>query len=318
MNRLTATVVVCTTSHERKDLLHGCVRSLLAATRRPEQILVVVDQNPSLREELSRSLPSTVTVLATTVPGNSEGRNVGIRAAREDIVAFVDDDAVVEPNWLAALMAPFEASDAILGVGGAVIPEWLSERRWLPDELLWVVGCTYQGHRHEPGPIRNPIGCNMAFRTEALTAAGSFATEFGKRGNALVICDETELSLRLAQAHGPGRIWYAPEARVRHMVTPGRVSWRGLVRRCLTEGLSKGRLHQRYRDAAISRERVYVRRLLLDAVPRLLWRAAARRDVQAALGATAIVLSLSVTSVAFIVGLAIGAREARPTAGGNQ
>jgi GT2 family glycosyltransferase len=291
-----AAVVVCVATRERETLLRACVDSLLAGTRAPDELFVVVDQNPPLEDDLRATLPAAVQVLHTPRQGNSEGRNTGIRAASSDVVAFVDDDATVEPGWLDALLEPFERSPGVVGAGGAVVPRYETGPRWLPDELLWVVGCTYRGHRADAGPTRNPIGCNMAFRRAALLGAGCFSAEFGKRGNALVICDETELCLRLEQAHGRDRIVYVPTARVHHFVPVSRIRWRRLVRRCTMEGLSKARLLRRYRGRALSSERGYVGLLLR--------RAAALAVSGDVLGAVAIVLSLSVTIASFAYGLA--------------
>jgi GT2 family glycosyltransferase len=306
----TAAVVVCVASHEREEMLRACVDSLLAGTRRPDELFVVVDQNPSLHATLSATLPAEVRVMQTPRQGNSEGRNVGIRTATSDVVAFVDDDAAVEPAWLERIVAAFDADPELVGAGGAVVPRFLDGRRWLPDELLWVVGCTYAGHRTDAGPIRNPIGCNMAFRRDALLEVGAFATEFGKQGDKLVICDETELCLRLERAYGPGRITFVPDARVLHNVPPSRITWKGLYRRCLMEGLSKGRLQRRYAGRALASETGYVRRLLLRSVPAMAAGGLLRRDIRAVQGAGAIVMTLAVTSAAFVAGLAAREPEA--------
>jgi GT2 family glycosyltransferase len=305
-------VVVCTATHRRAELLRACVSSVLAGSRVPDEVFVVVDQNPRLRRELASTLPGCVHVLETARAGLSEARNVGIRESRSELVAFVDDDATVERDWLASLVAEFHANDRAVGVGGAVLPRWGAARRWLCDELLWVVGCTYRGHREDSGPIRNPIGCNMAFRRDALTAVGGFATQFGKRGNALETCDETELSLRIERAYGRGRIRYAPRARVRHFVPVDRISWRLVLRRSVSEGLSKGRIHRLYQSQALAPERDYVRRLLVEAVPGLLVRGIATRDFQLVAGAGAIVLSLLVTGGAFVIGAASAEVRGRP------
>jgi glycosyltransferase involved in cell wall biosynthesis len=303
-NALSCCVVVCTASRRRAPQLLACIRSLLSGTRVPEEIIVVVDQNPALRSELASTLPGYVRLLETARPGLSEARNVGICECRSDIVAFVDDDATVEPGWLDSLLTEFAAGE-VVGVGGAVVPRWGAARRWLCDELLWVVGCTYRGHREDPGPIRNPIGCNMAFRRHVLTAVGCFATQFGKRGDALETCDETELSLRIERAYGSGRIRFAPEARVRHFVPVDRISWRLVLRRSVSEGLSKGRIHRLYKASALLPERNHARRLLVEAVPRMLVRGIAGRDRHLVAGATAIVLSLLVTCCAFVIGAAV-------------
>jgi GT2 family glycosyltransferase len=305
---LSTSVVVCTATHERAPLLRDCVESLSAGGRPPDEILVVVDGNPALAEVLAASLPGSVRLLETERRGLSAARNAGIREASSDVIAFVDDDVTVEPEWLSALMDPFERCDDVLGVGGAAVPRWGAERRWLRDELLWVVGCTYRGHREDPGPIRNPIGCNMALRRRELVALGGFATGFGKRGNALETADETELSLRLEGVHGPGRVRYAPDARVRHFVPGSRISWRLLVRRSLSEGLSKGRLYRLYSRSALGAERSYARRLVAQTVPRLLVGGIRERDGRAIQGAAAILASLCITGAAFVAGAARAGR----------
>jgi GT2 family glycosyltransferase len=310
--RLTAAVIVCASSAEREALLRDCVRSLIAGTRVPDEVLIVVDGNPALESSVVRWLPPGARLLRTERRGASESRNVGLRAASSEVVVFVDDDAAVERGWLAALMQSFEESSHVLGVGGAVLPRWEADRRWLPEELLWMVGCTYRGHRDDPGPLRNPIGCNMAFRRRELVAVGGFASDFGKRGNALVSCDETELGLRLTQAHGRGRIQYVPSARVHHFVPASRIGWKVLALRCTSEGLSKGRLQQVYPGAALSEERSYVRRLVAEAMPRLFLAGLRRRDLSSLQGAVAILASLLVTAAAFVVGTVSTPRRAAP------
>ena len=314
-HRLSVTTVICTASKEREALLRRCVDSVLAGTRVPEQVLLVVDQNPRLRAELAESLPAAVTLLETERPGLSEARTVGVRAATSDVVAFIDDDVEVEPNWLEALVRPFESTDQVLGVGGKIVPRWDGDASWLPEELLWLVGCTYRGHRPDPGPVRNPIGANMAFRREQLLAIGGFAPEFGKRGNAFTVCEETELSLRIERAHGPGRIHFAPDALVHHLLSAERLTARAIFLRCLAEGLSKGRLHRLHGGSALSSEQGYARRLLGDALPRLVVGAFRIADFGPLKGAGAILAALVLTGGAFIAGLAAGGPGARRSRG---
>jgi GT2 family glycosyltransferase len=308
MSELSAAVVVCTASQERAGLLLACVESILRGTRRPDEVFVVVDRNPSLAEDLAGRLPPPVRLLETDLGGLSHARNLGLRAARTDIVAFVDDDVTVKGGWLACLIKAFETDGNVLGAGGPIEPRWGAERRWLCDELLWVVGCTYGGHRQDAGPIRNPIGANMAFQRRHLLALGGFAAGFGKRGNTLGTCEETELSLRLERAEGPGRIHYVPGARVRHYVPPARISWRLLVRRSVSEGLSKGRLRRMYSGPALAAEGPYVRHLVVRALPTLVARGVRARDARALGGAVALGASLVLTGTAFVAG-AVTARE---------
>ena len=301
LHRSSASVVVCTSSNEREPLLRACVQSLSSGATVPDEILVVVDRNPSLEASVAAWMPPGVTLLRSERPGLSGGRNAGARAATSDVVVFIDDDATAEPEWLSLLLEPFAGHADVIGVGGSVLPEWETDRHWLPDELLWLVGCTYRGHREDAGPIRNPIGCNMAFRRHELVALESFAAAFGRPRN--MYCDETELALRLMKAHGPGRIRFVPDARVHHHVPAARLAFKVLVGRCVREGLSKGRLQRLYPGAALSSERGYAQRLLFVAAPRLLLDAMRRRDAQALLGGVAILGALLVTGAAFVAGV---------------
>jgi glycosyltransferase involved in cell wall biosynthesis len=307
-------VVVCTSSMQRAPLLRACIDSLLRGERLPDELYVVVDTNPLLAEELAGSLPIGARLLQCDGAGLSAARNVGIAASTSDVVAFLDDDATADARWLAALADAFATDAQLLGAGGPVLARWDAERRWMPDELLWVVGCTYAGHRHDAGPIRNPIGCNMAFRRRELADAGGFETSFGKRQGALSTCEETELALRLQRAHGTGRIRFVPGAPVHHLVPASRVSWRLLLERSLSEGLAKGRLKRRFKGGALATERGYVRLLVADAVPRLLLTGICRRDRDTALGAVAIAASLTVTGAAFVAGMAREAHGPKPDA----
>jgi glycosyltransferase involved in cell wall biosynthesis len=305
-----AAVVVCAASAEREQLLRECVHSLLAGERVPEEILVVVDHNPALLASLAGWLPTAVRLLRSEAPGISASRNTGLRAASSDVVAFVDDDAAVEPDWLLHIVEPFAAAERVLGAGGTVVPDWESDARWLPDELFWVVGCTYRGHPDTPGPIRNPIGCNMAFRRRELCAIGGFSTAFGKCGGAPSTCDETEACLRLERTHGLGRLVFAPAARVRHHIPAARIGWGALLRRCVSEGVSKRRLRRLYGQTALGTERIYAVKLVTDRVPRLLVRGIVSRDRRPIQAAAAIILSLAVTGASYAGGEVLGWRAA--------
>jgi glucosyl-dolichyl phosphate glucuronosyltransferase len=309
MRELSAAVIICTSARDRSPLLHACIDSVFDGTRRPEELFVVVDGDRSLEVELAHSLDPAARVLPSAGHGLSAARNTGLAAAASDLVAFIDDDAEADRGWLESLVRAFASDRDLVGSGGPVLPRWGAERRWMPDELLWVVGCTYQGHRKDAGPMRNPIGCNMAFRRRSLVSAGGFCTTFGKDGRSLQTCDETELGLRLERVHGPGRIVYAPDASVHHFVPSARISWRVLVRRSISEGIAKGRLRRLYRNDALGPERDYVRLLVFASVPRLIRESVQVRDPQRAVGAMAIAASLLIAGAAFVAGLA---REASP------
>jgi hypothetical protein len=174
-------------------------------------------------------------------------------------VAFLDDDAVPRPGWLAGLCAPL-GSAGVAGVGGHVSADWAEDRPdWFPPEFDWVVGCSYRGQ--VVGEARNPIGANMAFRRTALVDAGGFRPGLGRVGTIPLGCEETELGLRVRRL-GMGSCVIVEDAAVDHHVPAGRCERRYFVRRCFAEGVSKAIVRRWSAGApALGAERDHVRLL---------------------------------------------------------
>ena len=176
----TASVVICTYTEDRWSQLQRSIDSVLAQRVPPAEVIVVVDHNPALLARLSGVLGGRVTVVSNEErQGLSGGRNTGVRHATGSHVVFLDDDARAEPDWLESLLSAFDDPD-VVGVGGLAVPHWEAGAApdWLPDEFLWVVGCHYLGHRTSFGPVRSPLGANMAFTRDSILKAGGFDSKF--------------------------------------------------------------------------------------------------------------------------------------------
>lgn len=236
---LQISVIICAYTEERWTDLVLAVRSVQAQTQRPLEIIVVIDHNPVLLARARQQLPGVVVVANSAARGLSGARNSGIAVAQGDVLAFMDEDAQSEPNWLARLAQGYTEPE-VMGVGGAIEPRWQQWRpTWFPPEFDWVVGCTYQGMPVTAAPVRNLIGCNMSLRREVFQAVGGFRYGIGRIGKVPVGCEETELCIR-AQQHWPTRrLLYDPRARVRHRVPAARSTWRYFAARCYAEGRSK-------------------------------------------------------------------------------
>jgi glucosyl-dolichyl phosphate glucuronosyltransferase len=254
------TVVVCAFTAERLELTCAAVEALRNQATPPE-VLLVVDHNHPLLLALSDRLPG-VQVLANEGPkGLSGGRNTGLRHARTPIVAFVDDDAVAQPGWTEAIVAPF-ADPEVEVVGGLVEPAWSGdEPLWFPPELLWAVGCTYRGMVTE-GAVRNPLGANMAFRTGIALRAGEFDPALGRVGHLPFGCEETELCVRIRRIAPRAKVIITPAAIVRHHVPAERSTVRYVMVRSYYLGVGKAMLRRRADSAALGTERAYARQVL--------------------------------------------------------
>lgn len=240
--QLAASVVICAYTLERWDTIRAAVDAVLAQEPRPAQVIVVCDHNPELARRAKAELPGVTVLDSAGARGLSGARNTGLAAATSPVTAFLDDDAVPRPGWLAALLAPYERGN-VVATGGHVEPRWAGRRpAWLPPEFDWVVGCSYAGMPAGGGPIRNPIGASMSMRTDLALAAGGFDDAVGRVGARPTGCEETELSIRLTAATPGSAIYYEPASVVDHLVTAQRASYRYFLRRCWHEGNSKARV----------------------------------------------------------------------------
>ncbi len=299
---LEVSVVVCAYTLDRwADIVAG-VEALAVQSVPPLEILLVIDGNPDLLSRAQDAFPHVRVVANSRGKGISGARNSGIAEAKGAVVAFLDDDARPEPDWVERLLAPY-ADPSVMAVGGKAVPAWPDRR---PDHLVaeldWVVGCTYQGMPVEQADVRNVTGCNMSMRRSVFDVVGTFDERIGRIGRVPLGCDETELCIRLTQTIPGARVVFEPSALVHHRVTEARTTWRYLRSRSYAEGLSKALIGQLIGNSdATSVERRYVSQTLPSAVRRELGRGL-RGRVSGWRGAAGIVLALSVTGWGYLMG----------------
>jgi glycosyltransferase involved in cell wall biosynthesis len=298
----TISVIVCTHTLERWTNLRAAVESVREQTLTPIDTIVVIDGDEELERRARAELAGVEVVRNDHDRGLSGGRQSGAERARGSILAFLDDDAIADRDWLARL-AEVYADPLVLGVGGSIEPAWEQPPpRWFPPEFNWVVGCSYAGMPTSTQRVRNVIGANMSMRAAVLAQAGAFDARLGRAPGSKALsgsAEETELCIRAARAH-PGHYWiYEPRARVVHSVPPQRGSWRYFVRRCAVEGTAKAVLSDiAGADDGLSSERAYVRSVLPRAFAREL--AAGMRGHRGGFArASAITAGLAITAAAY-------------------
>lgn len=297
---ITTSVVICAYTAKRWDQLIAAVESVQAQQVPVGEIVLVIDHHDGLLASAQQRWP-TLTVVPNDGPqGLSGARNTGIEASSGDVVLFLDDDAVADPDWAGRLTAPY-GDPTILGVGGSAVPVWQRQPPgWWPGEFGWVVGCSYHGQPTSLSRVRNLMGCNMSLRRSVLEAVGGFDTGLGRTPDSPLGCEETELCIR-AQARFPqGRFLFEPRAVVHHSVPAERASWPYFRARCRAEGISKARVARNVgRTAALSTESAYVRQVLPSGVLHNLG-AGLRGDLTALARAGAIMAGLAFTATGFL------------------
>jgi GT2 family glycosyltransferase len=301
---LQASVIICAYTQERWENLKAAVTSIQYQETPAGEIILVIDHNAELLEMARTQFPS-ITVLENHGPrGLSGARNTGVEFADKEVVAFMDEDAVAQPDWLTRLLMGYYDGH-VIGVGGLVEPNWLGKRpAWFPDEFTWVVGCSYKGVPETKEHVRNMLGCNMSFRREVFATAGGFLNSLGRVGSKLPLsCEETEFCIRVSRRFPQSRFWYIPQARVRHSVPPSRMTWQYYRARCFAEGLSKAMVANFVGTGqGLATERKYTTRTLPVGILRGIGDAFLKGDLAGLLRASAIAVGLGITAVGYLAG----------------
>ncbi|MCK4398179.1 MAG: glycosyltransferase family 2 protein [Methanophagales archaeon] len=259
-------IIICThQTHRYLDFVEA-INSLLTQSYENTEIIVVVDGNEELYEKISGNENKNVDKIIFNDKnlGLSESRNKGIKEANGDVIAFFDDDAVADENWLKELAKMYEEKEAI-AAGGKLLPKWVTKKpKFLPEEYYWLVGATHKGFPEKVTEVRNTFGSNLSFKADVLRELGGFRSEMGVKGKGLLQGEETELCERMRNKFGKGVI-YNPAAIVYHKVFPERLKVRFLLKRAFWQGYSKRMMEEL--GYSIDEESDFVRNLLFNSIP---------------------------------------------------
>jgi GT2 family glycosyltransferase len=221
--RVTVAVITYNRSRQLRQALGGILRQDYPADRWE---LLVIDNNST--DDTRDVVASFVTAnpaprrIVEARQGLDFGRNRAVEEAKGDLVVLVDDDILVEPDWLAQLVAPFSSESAhkIGVVGGEVVPVF-------PDGLPpWLEGAHRPlGFRRDPGPLppnQAPMGANFAFPKWVFVRFGMFDTRLDRQGSRLFGGGDSQMIRRL-RAVGL-EAWFVPGAKVLHQIPAERLT----------------------------------------------------------------------------------------------
>jgi GT2 family glycosyltransferase len=297
----TVTVIVCAYTWRRWEVLREGMAAIARQRLAPAETILVIDHNPAMLERARKEFPEASIHANNGKRGISCARNLGVEVANGDILAFLDDDAVPDEDWLAELTHPY-SDPHVIGTGGTPRPRWESASApdWLPLEFYWTIGCGYRGLPRTVAPVRNPIGATMSFRADVFARIGGFHVGLGRVQATPLGCEETELAIRARKAFPDGAIMHAPEANVEHLVPSDRATWSYFRSRCWLEGQSKALMTDEVGAAdGLSAEWDYTLKILPTGVLRGI-RDALRGDRAGLRRAGAILAGLAITSGGYL------------------
>jgi glycosyltransferase involved in cell wall biosynthesis len=243
--------------------------SVLAQTHENVELVVVVDETRDLYTRVLEDYGDYDNVVISCNEENMgllRSRNLGAELASGDVIAFIDDDAIAEDNWIKRLVRAYQEEDAI-AVGGKMTPRWVAERpSFLPEEFYWLIGVTHRGFADGPGEVRNTFGSNISFRADVFEQLDGFDIDIGgRKGDRNLQGGETELCARMREAYEEG-VWYDPEAEVTHKVFEYRTELSWLVDRAFWQGYSK-RAMESFVDDEGGEEEVFLKSLVIEFIP---------------------------------------------------
>jgi len=214
MNWPTASVVIAT--YRRPDHMRECLEHLARQTVPPKRI-IVVDASPDsrTREVVAGFAGVEYRRNERGIGSTATSRAIGISDVAEDVVAFVDDDAYAEPDWLEKLLGPY-ADQRVAAAGGRARNGQPNEERegigqiglLLPDGRLTGFFAADPGRAVE---VDHLLGANMSVRMSAVRELGGIRDFYP----GTCLREETDISLRMRRAGMT--IVYTPDAIVRHV-----------------------------------------------------------------------------------------------------
>lgn len=213
---LTFSVVINT--YNRAEGLRATLKSLLSLDYPDFEIIVVNGPSSDHTREVLEFYAARIKVRDCPIANLSVSRNIGICAAAGEIVAFIDDDAIAEPEWLTQLAKAFD-SPRVGAAGGKVMNPTGCEYQYQYSTADRLGNAQWKLSRPSPelnfpGSERFPYlqGTNSAFRRMALFDIGGFDEEYE------FYLDETDVCVRLGDAGYLVR--QLPNAYVHHKFLP--------------------------------------------------------------------------------------------------
>ena len=268
-------IVVCACSMKRYADLVDLLSSIKAQTFKNFETVLVIDGNKELHDKIKdylslNSVQNTKLILNPEQRGLSHCRNTGIMNASGEIIAFVDDDAVLYLGWAGAVINSFDL-EQIGGASGEIEPAWESqEMTWFPRELHWLISCSYIMTPTVKQEVERGFGTNMAFRRTALLESGMFDTSLGVvAGKKWVGGEDTLMFLNVRKAGKT--VIFNPEMRIKHKIYKDRLKLKNIIKRAYGGGYSVALLKKQERyKVTNSTENTYLKKLLFEFYPQKL------------------------------------------------
>ena len=244
LSRMDLTVCLCT--HNRPRYVADCLDGLARQTvprERFQTLIVDSGSTPDAHAELRKRTDANTVLIRLDQPGVSLARNAGAQAAKTRFIAYIDDDAIPDPTWVASILhALGEPGPQPAVIGGRILPKWEAPLPpWWPANLRGILSIIeHQGQGEyrtlDLPPKLEPYAANMVVDVAALLKAGGFGGSLGRHGTTLLSDEEVQLAWRLQDAGHSVR--YDSRIVVHHQIQAVRLRPEWLLARLYWQGFS--------------------------------------------------------------------------------
>lgn len=234
--------IIISTYNRAQSLSHTLqsFQSMTVPDKVEGEILIVdnnsKDKTRQLVEDMSRRNSLNLNYLFESRQGKSFALNRGLENAKGEIIAFTDDDVIVDKGWLAAVVRATRRYESYDGFGGRIIslwestpPQWLS----LTGKHNALRGTGYlrddgaEDKEYSETENRIPCGANMFFKRRAVEENGPFRLDLGPVGEKPGAAEDTEYCLRMLKSGK--RFKYIGNALIYHKVEAQKLTQRHLT-----------------------------------------------------------------------------------------
>lgn len=258
-------VILCTYNRER--YIYNVLQSIAAGGFGDYEIVLVnnnsTDGTESECQRFAKDHPEVaMRYCVEKQQGLSYARNRGIMESQGEVLVYVDDDAVVNREYLQTYADFFNRNKEAVAAGGPITPRYdgCEEPSWMSHYTRQLVtGELNLGTREREFPKGAfPGGGNAAYRKSVFNEVGLFNVELGRKGNSLIGAEEKDLFDKMT-SRGM-KFYYLPNAILYHLIPPKKLTQDYFDR--LTYGIG---VSERYRTQQIGRKK-YLNRLLKETV----------------------------------------------------
>ena len=259
-------IIICTYNREKyiRPLLESLAKNDYPTT---DYEIVLVDNNCTdntrgVCEEFTVSHPEVVLrYVMESEQGLSAARNKGIKEAKGEIIVYVDDDALVDSDYIRTYAEHFATHPNTMAAGGPIEPLYeTKEPSWMSPytKALLTAWMNYGDKVREYPKGRYPGGGNAAYRKVVFDQVGLFNTDLGRKGTALLASEEKDIFDKM---HTLGmQVLYLPTPVLHHIIPQTKLEEDYFNRLTLQIGRS-----ERMRTRVISKGK-YIKRLLSEGV----------------------------------------------------